>query len=873
MKNKINFKKIDFKNVDIKKVLSIVFTVILVAAHIAIVLIFIKGFRYYAIYPALFNYLTIIVLCIFIIIDIVYFIGLKHYDLLQKIISTVMAVLLIIVGVYGTVTLNKTNTLVDNVVQTDTSADKYETITGIFVTYDEEYSKVSSLADLKKFSNLKIGSLSETSEDSISAVGKDTLKEANITSYSSVSYTNNTDLLFALIKGEIDVAIFTSMYKAIFRADDNVDYTQYLDEMNEFGEFSKDILIANNASTKDLSKDPFNVLLIGWSPIIGSTTIGLADAIIVCTVNPQTYTVSMMSIARDSYVPIACYGGEEDKINSGRGTSMDCFVSTVEDLIDEEIDFYMEINFAGFAELCGLLGGIEINNPVDFTLDGVYVPAGNYVADGWQTLEFARERHHMPNGDFDRQQHQKEVIMQIAKKFLKHDLTFALDIFNEISDTLNTNMTFDQIAGVFNMLKNTKNYTGLSLFNMLDMHALRLTGYADWHYSDEYELPLWIYRLYDGSVSESLTHMQEVMGNYTSIDQDSGFYFDECNPYVREAFYSTSYDEVEIHETLPPYYVNLTSMTYKEAKEWAVENGATLVPTFIYPDEEGYDEELDGMVISQSVSYGKKVSKYPSCNITVMGNGKRKVTLPDYENWTSDWLKQVKLWCEDNEFEKSQIEYKVTYISKDNAEGYKNEQVYKMKYDSREDKLYIYYYYVCGDNASPNSEGTDCVCNTNYEKDTEDNNICKLKKTYTYKKDGTVVDTKTQLKQPSWTNPDSVNYTCKWSDDGLTFTCTKHNWDEGTVTTKATCTEKGVMTYKCTDSGCTATKTVEIDALGHDYQFKETVAPSGETAGYDLYECTHDTSHTEKRNYKCSDGYQLSDDKTTCNLSQSTSGK
>jgi len=706
------------KKFDAKKILSILMSILMVASHIVAIVLFVKVFAYYSIYPNLFNYITIIVLCVFIMMDIVYFVGLKHMDQLQKIISSVMAILIIVVSVYGNIVMSKTTQLVDNIFETETSGDKYETVSGVFVTYNSKYANITDITEFKNKSEIKVGYLLETSIDSISSIGKEKLDQEGI-EYSGKSFTNNTDLLFALIGGNIDVAIFSNVYEAIFRADENVDYTQYLQKMNAFSEFSRDILIESNASKKDLSKDPFNVLLIGWSPIIGSTTVGLADAIIVATVNPQTYTVSMMSIARDSYVPISCYGGECDKINSGRGTSMDCFVSTVENLIGEEIDFYMEINFYGFAELCGQLGGIEINNPVSFTLDGVYVPAGNYVADGWQALQFARERHHMPNGDFDRQQHQKEVIMEIAKKFLKHDLTFALDTFNTISDSLNTNMTFEQIAGVFNMLKSTKNYTGLSIFNMLDMHALRITGYADWHYSDEYELPLWIYRLYNGSVSESLEHMQEVLGNYKTITQDSGFSFSSDAVYVRSAFYSTEYNEVETHEVLPPYYINLTSMTYKEVVEWAKTNGVTLKVNFIYSTDAAYDESLDGMVISQSVAYGKKISKYPTCEITVMGNGKRKAEYPD--NYKGMDLDEVLSWCEENEFP---YKKEVSYISKDNSEGYKNNQVYKMKYDEEEDIMYVKYYKVCGDNSSPNSKGDGCACNTNYKDD--GTGTCKL---------------------------------------------------------------------------------------------------------------------------------------------------
>ena len=44
-----------------------------------------------------------------------------------------------------------------------------------------------------------------------------------------------------------------------------------------------------------------------------------------------------------------------------------------------------------------------------------------------------------------------------------------------------------------------------------------------------------------------------------------------------------------------------------------------------------------------------------------------------------------------------------------------------------------------------------------------------------------------------------------------------HHWDNGTVTTQATCTNTGVKTYTCTDSGCGETKTETIAALGHSY--------------------------------------------------------
>ena len=75
-------------------------------------------------------------------------------------------------------------------------------------------------------------------------------------------------------------------------------------------------------------------------------------------------------------------------------------------------------------------------------------------------------------------------------------------------------------------------------------------------------------------------------------------------------------------------------------------------------------------------------------------------------------------------------------------------------------------------------------------------------------------------------------------------------WDNGTVTTAPTCMEKGVKTYHCTNSACTATKTekIEINPDNHDWSAWEVTTPATCTEdGEETRTCKNDKTHTETR--------------------------
>lgn len=116
---------------------------------------------------------------------------------------------------------------------------------------------------------------------------------------------------------------------------------------------------------------------------------------------------TVVSIPRDSYVPIPGYGHE--KINAAftlGGAPL--LTRTVEQTTGLRLDHYLEIGFGGFAALVDALGGVTLcpDEPIDDPLAGLSVPAGCQKLTGRAALGYVRSRA-TPRADLDRMDHQR----------------------------------------------------------------------------------------------------------------------------------------------------------------------------------------------------------------------------------------------------------------------------------------------------------------------------------------------------------------------------------------------------------------------------------------------------------------------------------
>ncbi|TWT27887.1 LCP family protein [Planomicrobium sp. CPCC 101110] len=194
---------------------------------------------------------------------------------------------------------------------------------------------------------------------------------------------------------------------------------------------------------------PISVLLLGVDEREDDR--GRSDTMIVLTINPTDKSTKMVSIPRDTYTEIKGYG-IFDKINHAYAFGgMMMSMESVENLLDIPIDYAIQVNMEGFEDIVDAVGGITIESPLafeDFTL-------GEQTIDGEQALRYVKMRKQDPNGDFGRQDRQKQVIESILNKTASAKSLYNYKkIFDALGENIKTSFSFSELMEI------QKNYRG-----------------------------------------------------------------------------------------------------------------------------------------------------------------------------------------------------------------------------------------------------------------------------------------------------------------------------------------------------------------------------------------------------------------------------
>ena len=379
-----------------------------------------------------------------------------------------------------------------------------------YVTYSSSLivSSNSEIEDVKDLSDNTIGILSDETSPEGNIIPNEVIKEKNLDDNNEiVEYDDYFTAMADLYDGEVDSIFVPTDYPSMFTSMET--YKNITEDtkiiLTKEKEMKKSSTSSRENSAGKSVTEPFTILLMGVDSEqegLSQNTVANGDSLILVTFNPNTLNATMLSIPRDSYVPIACWSGTpENKITHAAAYGTDCMMSTIENYFDVTIDYYAKINFKGLVSLVDTLGGITVEVPQDLCTDNsnregeVCISAGLQTLNGEQALVLARNRKQLAAGDLDRGLNQQLVIQGILNKAKElNSINQVMDVLNTVTNNLDTNFTEQQILSFYDIAKDIMNNAlQKDDADLINIEQLYLDGTGQMIYDERSRMVLWDY--------------------------------------------------------------------------------------------------------------------------------------------------------------------------------------------------------------------------------------------------------------------------------------------------------------------------------------------------------------------------------------------
>lgn len=383
------------------------------------------------------KYLTIVLLVYLpIVILLLLFMAFTNIKVKIKIGAEVISTILIIFTGFISFYLYKTIDFMGNIKAKDYQVENYY----IVVLNDSSYQ------NLEQLKNQKIGihmSNLESQKDAVTLLNKKI-------SYKKEEYNDFMELGEDLLDKKVDALYMNGSYLSMLQ-DENEKFDQNVKLLETI-----EIQVKNETVKKDtdVTKDAFNIYISGIDIYGNISSVSRSDVNIIVTINPVTHKILLTSIPRDYYVQLHGTTGYRDKLTHAGIYGVDMSVTTLEDLLDIDINYYARVNFTTLIELVDAVGGVTVNSDYNFTaISGERFVKGENFLNGTKALAFARERHAFVDGDRQRGKNQQKIITAILNKALssKTLITKYTNILSSLQNSFQTNMDSNKIYNLVNM--------------------------------------------------------------------------------------------------------------------------------------------------------------------------------------------------------------------------------------------------------------------------------------------------------------------------------------------------------------------------------------------------------------------------------------
>lgn len=189
-----------------------------------------------------------------------------------------------------------------------------------------------------------------------------------------------------------------------------------------------------------------NILLVGQDRWKGQGR-QRSDTMILCSINPETKQISLISFLRDLYVQIP-NGYRDNRLNATYAFGgFPLLNQTIQKNFGITIDGNFEVDFEGFKQVIDVLGGVDIElTSAEAKYLGNWATVGWNHFDGKQALEYARIR--KIDSDFNRTARQRTILETVFKNIKQLSFTESMSLLDTILPCLTTNMTDTEILSL-----------------------------------------------------------------------------------------------------------------------------------------------------------------------------------------------------------------------------------------------------------------------------------------------------------------------------------------------------------------------------------------------------------------------------------------
>lgn len=188
-----------------------------------------------------------------------------------------------------------------------------------------------------------------------------------------------------------------------------------------------------------------NILLVGQDRRPGEGR-QRSDSMILCSFNPETNEVALISFLRDLYIRIPGYS--DNRLNAAYVFGgFPLLVDTLYVNFGITVDGCIEVDFNGFRKVIDAVGGIDVKlTAAEAKIIGDGAKEGVSHLDGDHALMYARIR--KLDSDFGRTNRQRNVVKAVFNKVRYSSVSELMNLVNTVLPLVTTDMTNSQITSL-----------------------------------------------------------------------------------------------------------------------------------------------------------------------------------------------------------------------------------------------------------------------------------------------------------------------------------------------------------------------------------------------------------------------------------------